>query len=70
MPPAACGVLTHPDLAGDRSVGITGSGRQDDPGSQYIAVRTTSSVRAAGQHVAFFAGQDDDNGAGGRHVHF
>ncbi|MFC4755377.1 hypothetical protein, partial [Dietzia aurantiaca] len=62
--------MADPDLAGDRSVRVTVGGRQDDPGSQYVTVRTAGSVRAAGQLVAFLAGEDDNIGAGGRHIHF
>ena len=70
MPPQAHRVLTHPDLAGDRSVRVPVGGCQDDPGSQHITVRAAGSIRPAGQNTSFFVGEDDEVSAGGRHIHF
>ena len=63
-------VADEPIAVGRGPAGVTVGGGEDDPGSQYVTVSTAGSVRAAGQRVAFLGGEDDDIGAGGRHIHF
>ena len=68
--PSACGVLAHPDVAGDLGVRDTIGGGEHDPGSQHITVRAPRRVRTAGQDTSFFVGEDHDVSTGWGHIHF
>jgi len=68
--PSPCGVLAHPDAAGDLGVRGPVGGSEHNPSSHHIAVWATGGVRAAGQDMSFFGGEDDDVSTGGDHIHF
>jgi hypothetical protein len=70
MSPAPGGVLTDPDVTGDRSVRNVGGGSKHNPGAENVAVRTAGGVRALGQDTTFFIGEDHDISTGWSHIHF